>query len=856
MTRPAHAYKRVVWAGDSFTAGIFATYPSAVEVSDFPGNSVTGLIFNSMRAQNPLHGSEMFLRVGAVGGWLEAYAQSLAAFRLDLRPDLIILAAGQNDWGGYPEDDARFRTNVQTIMDYIFNESSAAMFTVAIPTQQGFSVERKAGHTRWNKILQEESALRGFGYSSSWEWALLPSGTVKNADCLRITISSISGTGSLVTVNTSVAHDFNTDDRIIIDGTDGYDNEYDGALITVTGTQTFVYAGTGTVTETPANAKAIKPIDAYVPTFYVIDGYHPNNTGFQAFHDAMWADMEPWLVQTHRRPLVTSRPSVSRATTVQRSSVDTSLPGTLVYWLDAPIYNIADYGGVGSGLLEDAPADLAAAQAIFDLISARGKGILYAPAATWRVQWLEMPDETLVLGDINGGTIFKGSAPNTAGLFRANGKSNLAFSYVTLDGDIATYPTTARNMTEFENCHGVSLYNCRLQNNYGYGVRALGDAGMGNSDFIIDHVTTGTMYGTIVHLLGVNNASITYNNFGRVHKSTLSLGQGIQFGYCDGLVVADNTLLFSDDSFLLVQQDSKNFEIHRNSVNCRGAGMWFDTCEDGEVSYNTIQSVNDGGMRFGYAQRVYAHHNFTNRTGDLALNAEQCDSVRFEYNTVRNPGLTRTGEDSRRSGIGFKWSTNMTVVGNTATDDNVEAEFAALWRWTGSSWIDNTRVEAEPPSTFTLLSTTGERFYIGSDSIPEAIAFDFTVAGNYGETVQWQYWNGTAWTNLNSPTPKSSGWQFQDLDIGDLGGSVATRGMVLIAPTDWAKVALTNTPPDTVARYWLRVMAATVTTPAQLARIFIPGPSMRYGIYSTAPLEPIVASNVITGATVADTYGI
>ena len=107
-----------------------------------------------------------------------------------------------------------------------------------------------------------------------------------------------------------------------------------------------------------------------------------------------------------------------------------------------------------------------------------------------------------------------------------------------------------------------------------------------------------------------------------------------------------------------------------------------------------------------------------------------------------------------------------------------------------------------------------------------AIFFQLETAGDYGTLLDWEYWNGSAWTNLSIS---------RNYVLNAISGVVQYR-----VPNDWASTTLTgkesaNTGLKTedtsagTAKYWVRVAASAVTTVAIMNRSF---PFPMYG-YTT-----------------------
>ncbi|NCN28301.1 hypothetical protein GW915_12095 [bacterium] len=74
----------------------------------------------------------------------------------------------------------------------------------------------------------------------------------------------------------------------------------------------------------------------------------------------------------------------------------------------------------------------------------------------------------------------------------------------------------------------------------------------------------------------------------------------------------------------------------------------------------------------------------------------------------------------------------------------------------------------------------------------------YDTAGNYaGVTLEWQYWNGTAWTTLTVTDPTSF-----------FTAAVGTYNITWTAPADWATTAV-----DGITKYWIRCTVTALATP-------------------------------------------
>lgn len=234
MTRPTIKYKRIGIVGDSFTAGLYAT----------AGNDFKSLLLTTLQSEDSDHGSIQYYKGGVSGGLMEDAANNLSGFfQLSKRAQIIIMPLGQNDISG-ARTGTQFRADTETCMDYVLNNSNAALLVVAIPFQISWkSSGSGSGATAraFNTILKEEATARGFHYLPSWADAMTAAGISQSGDI----------------------------------------------------------AGGQATTE---------------------DGYHPNNTGHQQLHDALWVDLSPLIVSALRRGATGRSEAAGRTEAVGRAA--------------------------------------------------------------------------------------------------------------------------------------------------------------------------------------------------------------------------------------------------------------------------------------------------------------------------------------------------------------------------------------------------------------------------------------------------------------------------------------------------------------------------------------------------------
>ncbi len=148
------------------------------------------------------------------------------------------------------------------------------------------------------------------------------------------------------------------------------------------------------------------------------------------------------------------------------------------------------------------------------------------------------------------------------------------------------------------------------------------------------------------------------------------------------------------------------------------------------------------------------------------------------------------------------------------TNTTWDSATGAVWRWTPSSWTDNT-VEADSSAgtPFAIFSSTASYRYFGRNNPFVGLEFDLQTLGNYG-TITWQYWNKatSAWTDLTLT---------QSYDF-TADGSVQWN-----IPAEWGTRTITDgdphagAPPNATSRYWVRANVSAITTDATANSIVI-----------------------------------
>jgi hypothetical protein len=87
-----------------------------------------------------------------------------------------------------------------------------------------------------------------------------------------------------------------------------------------------------------------------------------------------------------------------------------------------------------------------------------------------------------------------------------------------------------------------------------------------------------------------------------------------------------------------------------------------------------------------------------------------------------------------------------------------------------------------------VLNVVGDWVYIGKHEIFESAFFRFDTIMSSGTTRDWEYWNGSAWTNFTPTSDGTTNWSTDGL-------------MEFTAPGDWATTTVNNVS----GLYWIRV---------------------------------------------------
>ena len=148
-----------------------------------------------------------------------------------------------------------------------------------------------------------------------------------------------------------------------------------------------------------------------------------------------------------------------------------------------------------------------------------------------------------------------------------------------------------------------------------------------------------------------------------------------------------------------------------------------------------------------------------------------------------------------------------------------------IWDNSATAYVDYEFAASDiPGASVNLMGQTTDKLYLGLDRKFYAVFFELDTAGDYGTLLDWEYWNGSAWTNL----PVSRNYVL----------NAASGVLQFRSPSNWDTTTLTDKESgnsglksdDTTAgtaKYWIRVTASAVTTVATMKRSF-PFPNYGY----------------------------
>lgn len=170
------AYRTIHILGDSFSVGLYAT----------AGNSYRDKLLVSLQALNPSNASSNYSVAAVTGARLVDQVSDLAGAlgaRLG-RPDLILIAIGQNDTNlGTGITAEMFRSAAETVIDYAVTTLRTPVIVSALPqspwADHGERTQRMA---QFSEILRETAESRGQHYLRGWAHAMSIAGMSRLSD--------------------------------------------------------------------------------------------------------------------------------------------------------------------------------------------------------------------------------------------------------------------------------------------------------------------------------------------------------------------------------------------------------------------------------------------------------------------------------------------------------------------------------------------------------------------------------------------------------------------------------------------------------------------------------------------------
>lgn len=130
----------------------------------------------------------------------------------------------------------------------------------------------------------------------------------------------------------------------------------------------------------------------------------------------------------------------------------------------------------------------------------------------------------------------------------------------------------------------------------------------------------------------------------------------------------------------------------------------------------------------------------------------------------------------------------------------------------GTGYIDDTtEAGTEDGVAFELNDSIEDYLYVGQSTTFAGISFEFQDRGS-GYTLEFEYWNGSAWVDLNR-----SGYTFVD----DTSNFESDGRVYFDIPTNWAQTLI-----NAQTKYWVRIKTTTAPTTSAMAYLVYPANSV------------------------------
>lgn len=144
--------------------------------------------------------------------------------------------------------------------------------------------------------------------------------------------------------------------------------------------------------------------------------------------------------------------------------------------------------------------------------------------------------------------------------------------------------------------------------------------------------------------------------------------------------------------------------------------------------------------------------------------------------------------------------------GEASAESATTFDTVKLYDDSASSYVNNTtEASTELGTEFSLMAEFPDYLYVGSASQFFGIKFEFQTRGS-GYTLQFEYWNGSAWTELTA----------NDHNLTDDTSNFLSDGNVTFDdPGDWATTTV-----DSQSKYWIRISHNDSTEPVTVAKAY------------------------------------
>ncbi len=304
--------------------------------------------------------------------------------------------------------------------------------------------------------------------------------------------------------------------------------------------------------------------------------------------------------------------------------------------------NVADYGAVGNGVIDDYAA-------ITRAITAAGPGgsVVFQSGRTYKLSaGLTITNDNMRF--IGYGAKLIGSSESQYVMFSGTSRSNLQFYGFTLDGAwVSAAAAVNSGLIDLITCSNITIADCTFQNTSNCGVRALGAC----ADVLIRD-NRFTSYGTAIF----GNTSggtqpVNCRIVGNYLGAAISGGSGITFHGTASAPYGGHTIANNILEGTIVQ----GIELQTRVDSCTVTG-------------NTIRTVTMG-ISFSGSNRMTASGNIINAPSTYGIEVAGCSEVTVTGNTI--DGRSAAGVLSAGNGISVNSSCSyVTITGNSVTGFN------------------------------------------------------------------------------------------------------------------------------------------------------------------------------------------